>query len=170
MNEFYELYKVPIPPIVRVEGHDVPEPYRSQLVHNRDMTPTLAEFYRQPMRLRVLNRFLTDNVFAREIVLEAENDGRTAVYAAIKIYVDLFDTEGRRLIFEEKTPFGTILQQRGIVHSARPIAFFEVTADDTIDRALGLTGHGTLYGRRNALFNAEHAPLAQVLEIVPPVR
>jgi chorismate-pyruvate lyase len=168
MNEFYERSGVPLPPVVRVEGCDVPEPYRSLLVHDRDMTPTLAEAYQRNMLLRILQRFLDDKVFSREIVLEAEGDSRIVVYAAIKIYLGLFPPEAKRLILEGKTPFGTVLQRQGIVHTSRPLAFFRVPADDVIKRALGLRGHPVLYGRRNALLNAGGVPLAQVLEIVPP--
>ena len=45
LNEFYEQAELPLPPAIRVEGRDVPEPYKSLLVHERDMTPTIADAY-----------------------------------------------------------------------------------------------------------------------------
>lgn len=168
MNEFYGRSLVPVPPIIRVEGCDVPEPYRTLLVNERDMTPTLAHAYQRKMQLRILKRFLTDSVFARQIVLEIEGDGRVVVFAAIKIYLERFSPEARGLILEGKLPFGTILHRQGIIHSSRPSAFFQVAADEAINHALGLTGRPMLYGRRNALLNSSQVPLAQVLEILPP--
>ena len=168
LNEFYDRAGVPLPSVVRVEGSEVPEPYRSLLVHDRDMTPTLTEYYQRTMQLRILKRVLTETVFAREIVLEVEGQGKTAVYAAIKIYLDLFPPEAKRQVLEGKLPFGTVLQTQGMIHSSWPQAFLRVAADETINRALGITGHSVLYGRRSALLNTAQMPLAQVLEIVPP--
>lgn len=168
MNEFYKQAGAPLPQVVQVAPNDVPEPYRSLLVHDRDMTPTLAEAYQRTMQLRVLNRILRDDVYAREIILRIEGNGRAVVYAAIKIYLDRFPAEARRLILENKQPFGTILSGQGIVHSSRPEAYIQIVADDVINHALGLTGRAVLYGRRSALWNASQVPLAQVFEIVPP--
>jgi len=168
MSEFYEHSGDPLPPVVQLDGCDVPEPYRSLLVHDRDMTPTLTKAYRRNMQLRILKRVLTDSVLARQIILEMEGDGRATVFAAIKIYLDRFTPEARRLILAGKLPFGTILQRQCVVHSSRPQAFVRVVADETINRALGLAGRSVLYGRRSALLNSSQIPLAQVLEILPP--
>ena len=159
-----------MPPVIQLSGSDVPEPYRSLLVHDRDMTPTLAEAYRRNMQLRILKRVLRDDVLAREIVLEVEGDGRVVVYAGIKIYLEHFPREARRLILEGVQPFGMILRGQGIVHFSRPEAFIQVDADEVINQALGLTGRSVLYGRRSALWNSPQVPLAHVLEILPPCR
>src|SRR6266702_1049221 len=37
LNEFYEQAGLPLPSVAEVEARDVPEPYRSLLVHDRDM-------------------------------------------------------------------------------------------------------------------------------------
>jgi chorismate-pyruvate lyase len=168
LNEFYERAGAPLPRAIQVEGHDVPEPYRSLLVHERDMTSTVTKAYGREMRLRILKRILSNDVLAREIVLEIEGDGSAVVYAGIKIYLDRFPLEARRLILGGCHPFGSILASQGIVHFSRPEAFFRVDADDVINHALGLTGHSPLYGRRSALWNSPQVPLAHVLEILPP--
>lgn len=168
LNEFYGEAGVPLPPVVEVEGFKIPEPYRSLLVHERDMTPTLTEAYKCKMNLRILKRILHGNVLAREIVLEVEGDGRVVVYAGIKIYLDHFPPEAKRLILDGSQPFGAILGGQGIVHFSRPEAFFKVDADNVINHALGLTGQSVLYGRRSALWNTPQVPLAHVLEILPP--
>jgi chorismate-pyruvate lyase len=169
MTEFYKEAGVSLPAVARVEGPDVPEPYRSLLVHNRDMTPTLATAYRRKMNLRVFKKILTDNIFARQIVLEPEGDDRVAVFAAIKIYLDHFSPDAKRLILEAKQPFGTILHEQQIAHCSRPEAFISVAADETIGKAMGLNANPVLYGRRSALWNSSQIPLAQVLEILPPM-
>jgi chorismate-pyruvate lyase len=168
MNEFYERSGAPLPRVVQVQGCDVPEPYRSLLVHDRDMTPTLTNAYQREMKLRILKKVINQWVFAREIILEVEGSATVAVFAAIKIYLNLFNPEPKRIILEGKQPFGRILHEHGIIHSSRPQAFIQVNSDETINHALRLTGHHVLYGRRSALLNSSQVPLAQVLEILPP--
>src|SRR6202158_6472457 len=87
LNEFYDQLGVPLPSAVRVEDRDMPEPYKSLLVHKRDMTPTLAEFYQSGIQLRVLRHTLRHDVFSREIILLLEGDQRPVVFGAIKIYL-----------------------------------------------------------------------------------
>lgn len=168
MNEFYESSGAPLPQLDQVQVPDIPEPYRSLLVHDRDMTSTLTEAYQREMRLRILRRVLDRSVFAREIVLEVEDSGKTAVFAAIKIYLNLFPLEAKRLILEGKQPFGAILHRQRITHISRPNTFFQVIADETISHALSLTdhpltGHIMLYGRQSTLLNTSENPLARVL-------
>jgi len=170
MNEFYDRSSKPIPSLLPLPGNEVPEPHRSLLVHDRDMTPTLTEAYQRTMQLRILDRFLTDDIFSRKIVLEVQGEATVTVFAAIKIYLDRFPAEARRLILEGKTPFGTVLHRQGIVHSSKPQTFFQVQADDEMRAALHLVDSPVLYGRRSALLNGSHLPLAQVLEILPPSR
>ena len=168
LNEFYHRLGLTLPAAIQVEGDEVPEPYKSLLVHSRDMTPTLAEFYQCGIQLRVLRHSLRHDIFSREIVLVLEGDQRRVVFGAIKIYLKRFPTEARRLVQEMKQPLGTILQTQGIAHTSRPEAFIQVRADATINSALGLTGSHLLYGRRNVLWNSSQEPLAKVVEILPP--
>jgi chorismate-pyruvate lyase len=168
LTEFYEESGLPLPAIARLEESAVPEPYKSLLVHERDMTPTVAEAYHRSVGLRVLKHSLRDNVFSRQIVLVLEGDEKPVVFGAIKIYLERFPLEARRLIQEMRQPLGTILQSQRIAHASRPEAYLQVTADTLINNALRLTGSHLLFGRRNVLWNAAHEPLAQVLEILPP--
>lgn len=168
LNEFYEAAGIPLPAVVRVEDSFVPEPYRSLLVHQRDMTPTIAAAYRRSVQLRVLKHTLRDNVFSRQIVLILAGDEKPVVFGAIKIYLQRFPPEARRLVEAMKQPLGTILQTQGIAHASRPEAYIQVTADAVIEAALRLTGRHRLFGRRNVLWSAAQEPLAQVVEILPP--
>src|SRR4051812_17929404 len=107
LNEFYEQAGMALPATVRVEAADVPEPYRSLLVHDHEMTLTLESAYSRPVKLRVQKYDLHDNVFSRQVVLVA--GASTAVaFCAIKIYLDHFPPEARRLVLERKQPLGTI--------------------------------------------------------------
>jgi chorismate-pyruvate lyase len=170
LNEFYEQAGLSIPSATRMNGREMPEPYRHLLVHDRDMTPTLEAAYDRKMNLRVLKYALDDEVFSRQIVLVPEGGDSPVVFGAIKIYLDEFPTAARDLVLERRLPLGTILESQGMKHFSRPDAFFEIDADALICRELGITGPAKLYGRRNVLGNGTGRKLAQVLEILPPAK
>jgi chorismate-pyruvate lyase len=168
LNEFYESAGIALPQATRINGREMPEPYRSLLFHDRDMTPTLEAAYHRKMNLRVLHYALREEVFSRQIVLIPENSDAPVVFGAIKIYLEEFSDEARALVLERKLPLGTILETQGIKHYSSPDAFFEITPDATILDALKIASAPVLYGRRNVLGNAAGRKLAQVLEILPP--
>ena len=170
LNEFYAEASLALPFATRINGREMPEPYRRLLVHDRDLTPTMEAFYDRKMNLRVLKYALDHEVFSRQILLIPEGSETPVVFGAIKIYLDEFPTAARDLVLERKLPLGTILESQAIRHFSKPDAFFEVEADDSIREALGIAGPATLYGRRNVLGNSTGRKLAQVLEILPPAR
>ena len=168
LNEFYEQLGLPLPAVARVDGRDMPEPYRSLLVHNRDMTPTLERAHDRRIRLRVLRSTVADDVLSRQVVLVAEGSEVPVAFGASKIHLEHFPEDARPLVLEGKQPLGAILRSQGIEHAGRPEVFLEVTADALIHNALGLTEPARLYGRRNMLVDAAGRTLAEVVEILPP--
>jgi chorismate-pyruvate lyase len=168
LNEFYEQLGLPLPAVARLDGRDMPEPYRSLLVHNRDMTPTLERAHDRRIRLRVLRSAVVDDVLSRQVVLVAEGSEVPVAFGASKIHLEHFPEDARPLVLEGKQPLGAILRSQGIAHAGRPEVFLEFTADALIHNALGLTEPARLYGRRNMLVDAAGRTLAQVVEILPP--
>ena len=168
LNEFYDKSGIPIPNVVQVYGEQVPEPYRSLLVHKNDMTPTLESAYGTDVALRVMEFDLSGDVLSRRILLFAEGREKPVVFGSIKIYLDRFSELARQQVEEQRLPLGAILRGQAIIHSSCPSAFFKVTADAVIKQALGLSGEAVLYGRRNVLSDSSNRTLAQVIEILPP--
>jgi chorismate-pyruvate lyase len=170
LTEFYEEAGLPLPSSTRINGREMPEPYRHLLVHDRDMTPTLEAAYDRKMNLRVLKYALDQEVFSRQILLIPEGSDAPVVFGAIKIYLDEFPAIARELVLERRLPLGTILESQAIKHFSKPDAFFEVEADPSICQALNIDAPARLYGRRNVLGNSTGRKLAQVLEILPPAK
>lgn len=168
LNEFYAEAGLALPSATRINGREMPEPYRRLLVHDRDMTPTLEAAYDRKMNLRVLKYALDHEVFSRQIVLIPVGGETPVVFGAIKIYLDEFPTVARDLVLERKLPLGTILESQAIKHFSKPDGFFKVEADGSICDALQISRPARLYGRRNVLGNSTGRKLAQVLEILPP--
>ena len=157
-----------MPAVMQVEGRDIPEPYRSLLVHERDMTPTLEDACRRSIQLRVLQYTFDHEVFSRQVVLLPEGGQSPVEFGASKIYLEHLPSEARRLVLERRHPLGGILRAQGIAHAGRPGAYIQVTADDVIVSALQLEGPNLLYGRRNVIIDGRRRTLAEVVEILPP--
>ena len=170
LDEFYALAHRALPALERVEGDDVPEPYRKLLVHNEDMTPILEKFYGERIFLNVISRQTREDFYFREVILLTERTRTPVEFGAIKINLALLPPQTRRLILEEQEPFGTILTEHKIPHSSRPKAFLRIQADAFIKGALQLRGEHVLYGRRNTLFDPQQRALAEIVEVLPPAQ
>ena len=169
LDEFYRQMGLALPPWQQVDGEVVPRPYKQLLVHHDDMTPTLEKYYGRDIHLRLLSRRRKGSDYFREVVLLLDGTDQSVEFGAIKIDLDRFGAEARRQILEEQRPLGHILQECRLKHSSRPKAFLRLASDHFINDALQLTGANVLYGRRNTLFDPHERPLAEIVEILPPV-
>ncbi len=169
LDEFYQEMGSALPPLQQVDGEAVPRPYKRLLVHQEDMTPTLEKYYGRDIHLRLLSRRRKGSGYFREVVLLLDGTDQPVEFGAIKIYLDRFGTEAHRQILEEQRPLGRILQECAVKHSSRPKAFLRLASDHFINDALRLTGAHVLYGRRNTLFDPQERPMAEIVEILPPL-
>jgi chorismate-pyruvate lyase len=167
LDDFYKISGQPMPPLSQVEGSKVPEPYKSLLVHQNDMTPTLEKFYERTIHLQVVGRRQTDGAYFREVVLLLDGTEQPVEFGAIKINLDLFPKKAREEILHERLPLGRILHEHKIPHTSRPRAFIKVASDRLINGLFNASGAQVLYGRRNTLFDPKNRPLAEIVEILP---
>ena len=157
----------PMPDAQAIGGAKMPQPYRDLLVHRNDMTSTLESYWSSRVRLRVLNRFQSEQALVRLVVIVTESDKTPVEFGAVKIQLNRFDDTMRHLITEGRLPLGRILQDHSVAYNSRPDGFFSVASDKVMTVSLKMTGQQTLYGRRNLLAGANGAMLAQVIEILP---
>jgi len=151
-----------------IEGSAMPEPYRSLLVHQTDMTSTLENYYKEKLRVEIVSRHTKGQEYFREVVLRLDKSSRRVEFGAIKIMLDLLPFEVRQEILRERQPLGRILTEAGVEFSSQPRAYLRIASDDFINRTLDLKGPQFLYGRRNALVDPWNQPLAEIVEILPP--
>ncbi len=167
LDDFYARSGLPLPPIERLAGEQVPEPYRSLLVHDTDMTPTLESFHGARIHLQILNRERRADFYFREVILRLDQSETAVEFGANKISLLLFPSKARQMILEERLPLGRILKECQVAHHTRPKAFFKVTADDLIGRVLGVAAGVDLYGRRATISDPQQRPLSEIVEILP---
>lgn len=169
LDELYAKAGLTLPPIEAIAGHKVPAPYQELLVHDGDMTPTLETFHRSEIHLEVLHREQRGDFYFREVLLLTDRENKPVEFGAIKIHLALFPGDARQEILRGRVPLGSILARYKIEHLSRPKAFLKVKSDDFINRVFSLSGSQILFGRRNTLSNLEQHPLAEIVEILPPV-
>src|SRR5258706_5309460 len=68
LDEFYARSELRLPPLDQVDGEAVPEPYRTLLVHERDMTSTLENFHKAAIHLCLVSRQRSGDEYFREVV------------------------------------------------------------------------------------------------------
>ena len=167
LRYFYERRGLSLPEIRFLDSESVPEPDRTLLVHDRDMTPTLTAHHGSPLRLEVLDLERSENYLLRLVILRRRDNLRPVECGAIGIHLDRFPAEARQLILEGIVPLGAILEQQSVPHQGAPRGFFEVTADDLIAHALGQRSGDVLHGRCNELSFPDGESFADIVEILP---
>jgi chorismate-pyruvate lyase len=168
LQRFYEPAGLAVPVLEELKGTEVPQPYRALLVHSSDMTSTLASFYGEPPRLRVLTRERRNDSYKREVVLWITEGARPIEYGVIRINLDRLPPAARQLVLQEERPLGDILNGEAIAFLSWPQAFFRLKSDARAGAALGLRNPGFLYGRRNVLLDGSRHLLAEVIEVLAP--
>src|SRR5579864_6903301 len=71
---------VAVPEFETVPPNEVPEPYHGLLVHNHHMTVTMEEFYHDRVHVRILQRLLGDDWYARQILLVCQGNGNVVQF------------------------------------------------------------------------------------------
>ena len=74
---FYADAKTSPPATTAIAGATMPEPYRSLLVNDGDMTPTLEKFHRCKLHLKLLGRVHVGDEYRRQVLLLDPQDRPT---------------------------------------------------------------------------------------------
>ncbi len=155
--------------IEEVEPSAIPEPYRSLLVHERDMTGTLGAFWHSKIELRPLRAHQENEVLYRQVVLMAVELGLPVEAGAIRIFLNRFPSELLPVITEGRRPLGAILADFQIAYVSSPEGYFRILTNDFLREAFGDVAQAVHYGRRNRLADPAGEVLAEVVEILPVI-
>lgn len=167
LHFFYEKHGRPLPDFQFLEGKDVPYPYRSLLVHENDMTPTLAAFHHSKLYLEVHEKESSDGFVMRLVTLHAAASDIPVEFGAIGIHLENLPPEVREPILDGQVPLGAILGESSVNHHGSPCAYFKVPADEMMAEALKQAAGDELFGRCNQLLDAEGLVIADIVEILP---
>ena len=154
------------PKVEPVEPDEIPEPQRSLLVHERDMTGTLADFRGGAPRLRVIRVQRTGDWLHRRVVLLIGDE--PVEFGSIRIHVSLFEGQVLKEVLAGQRPLGAILRAHSVPHRCRPQNYFRRRSDSLTEEAFALGRDAVLYGRFATLERPDEVVLAEVVEILPP--
>lgn len=167
---FYAAAAQPLPAIREIAAAEMPEPYRRLLVHDRDMTTTLEAFHGVRTHLRLLTAKNDDGIYRREVVLALVGLEKPVEFGAVTIHLELLPPDARQAVMTAQRPLGGVLVGYGVKFTSRPKAFIAIEPDETIGKVLEMERRSTtLYGRCNALLDAQGRVLADIVEILPPM-
>jgi chorismate-pyruvate lyase len=169
LREFYAHAGVALPQVEVIPGENVPEPYKSLLVHSNDMTPTLETFHKSDIHLEILSRERRGDFYFREVVLRLKSDERAVEFGANKVYIARFPEEAQDLILQDEVPLGRILKECDVRHRTEAKAFLRVQSDALINRVFDLDKPTELYGRKAVISDLQGRPLSEIVEILPPL-
>ena len=168
LSDFYGRAKLPLPRIEIIPGDEVPEPYKSLLVHKNDMTPTLETFHNSRIHLELLGRDRRGSFYYREVILRLDHDEKPVEFGANKVYLGQFSEAAQEQILLEQVPLGRILKECNVRHQTEARHFLRVQPDALILKALELETPVVLYGRKAVISDPQGHPLSEIVEILPP--
>ncbi|MFT4550066.1 MAG: chorismate-pyruvate lyase [Pseudoalteromonas tetraodonis] len=167
LHYFYAQQERPLPEIQLLEGSQIPEPEKSLLVHERDMTSTLAKFYGSPITLSVESVQHSEDYVMRLVVLHRGDTDAPVEFGAIGIRLEKFEGPLREQIANGSAPLGSLLEKYIVDYRSCPKGYFSTTADSIIAGALAEDEGATLYGRCNELTDPEGFAFADIVEVLP---
>lgn len=168
LHFFYEQDRRTMPAIEFVQPDDMPATDRELLVHDRDMTSTLAAYHRSPIDLQVVRREGTPEYLLRLVVLTRRELPVPVEFGAIGIRLEALPSALREDIEAGRKPLGGLLAEHRVSYASQPRAYFRVPADAFIADLLGEPEGTMLWGRCNALTLPDGEVFADIVEILPP--
>ena len=146
-----------------VPAAQVPEPYRSLLDHEHHMTVTVEAHHGDEVAVRVLEKHVAGESYARKILLALKRSGRVVQFGLVRIHFAYCNQEVRDEIVSERTPLGRVLIKHDVLRRIEPTAFVRVTPGPALVEWFGRDA--PTYGRF-ALIYCDGRPAIELLEIV----
>ena len=157
------------PECVLIPARAVPKPYDKLLVHHHHMTVTVEAFHHSPVDVRILEMCLTEEYYARKILLTKQSDGAVVQFGIARIWLRFCSPPVRNAILAGNAPLGRILIEHNVLRRIAPIGFLQVRPGAGPEKWFGADrGRHVTYGRLGVIYFDEQ-PAIEVLEIVAPV-
>ncbi len=146
----------------------IPLPYRSLLVHERDMTLTLESHFGGRVSLRALSTFRKGSSYYRRVLLVQECSARPVEMGAVRVDLQAFEPGIRSQILSGRVPLGRLLRDGGVDYRSRPTVFLAVTPNAEMMGVFWMREPRILYGRQTEMSVGGHK-VGDVVEILPRV-
>lgn len=155
------------PPVDAISPDEMPEPYRSLLVHTHHMTVTVERFYGRPVDVEVLEFRLDEFEYSRMILLRLRDTRRVVQFGIVQIDLRRLGEKVRDQIVAGKTPLGRVLIENDVLRHIQPAGYVRVAPSGQLAGWFGQPPEVT-FGRLGVIF-ADDKPAVEVLEVLAPV-
>lgn len=148
-----------------VSADAMPRLYQRLLAHNNHMTVTVEAFHHSPVDVRVLDKRVSGEHYARKILLARQSDGRVVQFGIMRVNVAYLGDEVRREIESEQVPLGRVLISHNVLREVELKTLWQIKPGEELRSLLSLQPDQTVYGR-TALIHVGGEPAVELLEIV----
>jgi chorismate-pyruvate lyase len=156
------------PPVAeRIAADAIPDPYRSLLAHENDMTTTLERHFGARVSVRLLSSQSRGRWCQRRVLLVQERSGRPVEMGAVRLDLAAFDARVRDRILGNEEPLGRILRSAGIDFRSQPKAFLALTPNAEMMGVFWMREPSRLYGRRTVVVH-HGTKIGDIVEVLPP--
>lgn len=150
-----------------VAAADMPPVFQQLLAHNNHMTVTVEGYHQSPVNVRVLDKSIQGDHYARKILLARQSDGSVVQYGIMRIDLAQVSAEVRRQIESEGIPLGRVLISHNVLREVELVSLWRIEPGDEL-RTLLNTALGEIVYGRTALIHVAGEPAVELLEIVTP--
>jgi chorismate-pyruvate lyase len=155
------------PSVTVISPTEIPQPYRSLLVHDSDMTRTLEQHSGDRAILRPLSTFVSGTSYFRRVLLVKAASGHPLAMGAIRVRLDVFPPRLRAKIVAGEIPLGRILREGRFSYTSTVTALLAVEPTAEMMGIFWMPESRTLYGRRSEMFR-KNTKFADIVEVLPP--
>lgn len=151
-----------------VPSSQTPEPYKQMLVHDHHMTVTMESYHRTSVDVRVLDRQLDGDTYARKILLLRSGTNEVVQFGIVRFHLQYVTDEVRAEILAGETPLGRVLINHNVLRHIDLGAILRITAGPGLASLLQMEPGQATYGRLATIF-CNHQPAVDLLEISAPL-
>lgn len=145
-----------------------PEPYKAMLVHDKHMTVTMEDYYDSPVDVRILDRRLDGDLYARKIVLTKTGTDRVVQFGIVRFDFQYVTRAVRDEILQGDTPLGRILINHNVLRHIDLGAVLRITTGPALAEYLQTQPGTQTFGRLATIF-CNQQPAVDLLEIPAPL-
>jgi chorismate-pyruvate lyase len=150
-----------------VSPDEMPTVFQQLLAHNNHMTVTVEGYHRSPVDVRVLDKTIAGDHYARKILLARQTDGSVVQYGIMRIDLSHVNPVVRQKIESEEIPLGRVLISHDVLREVELVSLWRIEPGTELRELLGTAPNEIVYGR-TALIHVAGEPAVELLEVVTP--
>lgn len=147
-----------------IPASTTPEPYKGLLVHDHHMTVTMEDYHKSSVDVRVLEKRLDGDIYARKILLTKSGTDIPVQFGIVRFNFHYVTPEVRDEILSESIPLGRVLITHNVLRHIDLGAILRLTAGPGLADCLKMPTGAVTYGRLATIF-CNRQPAVDLLEV-----